>query len=427
MAKVSIIIPVYNVQDYLRECLNSVINQTITDIQIICINDGSTDNSLSIIREYEKKDSRILVIDKPNAGYGQTINCGLKKANGEYVLIIESDDFAEPNLVEKMYLKAKKYNADVVRTNYFEYDGKDRYVEMLKGFEYDKAFSTASRPDVLDVNPFYLYMCKKTYLDENNILLNETKGASYQDISYHFQVLFFAKRIVFLKDALLHYRVNRNESSINSNAKPFCVCDEFDYIWQIINNKYNINESLYKYIVRFQFTIFRDNYFRIASCYQYAFAIRWSEIIKKQKKHGWINDNMYESYEQNMICQLDKSADDLLKLYSKYNYERITIPYDVFMKGILSYVSPEKILIFGYNLNAEKINRKIKEVKGVDISGYIVSSSKMMVPNKNMITIDKLNKYDKDIFIIIAAKRQIVRNIYIQEIKKMGFDNIVIA
>ena len=426
MTKVSIIIPVYNVQDYLKECLDSVINQTMTDIEIICVNDGSTDNSLQIIREYEKIDNRIVVIDKPNAGYGHTINCGFERASGEYVVIVESDDFVEPDMAERMYAKVKEHDADIIRANYYEYNGEDFYREMLKDYPYDKPFSVDDIPSVLDVNPCNLYMCRKAYIQENEIMLNETPGASYQDISYHFQVLYFAKKIVFMKDALLHYRINRDESSINSSSKPFCVCDEFEYIWKIVNKHNPISEDIYEHIVRFQYTIFRNNYFRIASCYQYAFAMKWSGVIKKQKEAGWINNDLYEPYELEMIDNLGKSADDLFNLNSKYNYEKITIPYDVFIEVILKYVNSEKIMIFGYNLNAENISELIKSKKDSSVAGYIVSSSSMMIEGKNMITIDMLDQVDKDIFIIFAAKRQTVRNEYIPILKNMGFDNIVL-
>ena len=102
MAKVSILIPCYNVEKYIRQCLDSVVNQTLKDIEIICINDGSTDSTLDILRKYENRDNRIKVISKHNSGYGASMNIGLETAKGEYVGIVESDDFVEPNMFEKL-------------------------------------------------------------------------------------------------------------------------------------------------------------------------------------------------------------------------------------------------------------------------------------------------------------------------------------
>ena len=138
MCKLSIIVPVCNVEKYLRECLESLINQTLKDIEIICINDGSKDHSLDILKEYERKDKRIYIIDKPNAGYGHTMNKGMDVAKGEYIGIVESDDFAAENMFESLYNLAIEHEADVVKSNYIAYrtekknlDGKNRtFVEM---------------------------------------------------------------------------------------------------------------------------------------------------------------------------------------------------------------------------------------------------------------------------------------------------------
>ena len=98
MVKVSIIVPVYNVEKYLSKCLESLINQTLKDIEIICVNDGSGDNSLDILKNFAQNDSRIKIIDKPNSGYGATVNKGIEHASGEYVAIFDHDDISMPNI-----------------------------------------------------------------------------------------------------------------------------------------------------------------------------------------------------------------------------------------------------------------------------------------------------------------------------------------
>ncbi|MFR2030199.1 MAG: glycosyltransferase family 2 protein [Collinsella sp.] len=144
--KVSILVPICNVERYLRECLNSLVNQTLREIEIICINDGSTDSSLSIIREYERRDTRIVVIDKPNSGYGDSMNKGIELARGEYIGIVESDDFASLNMFETLYKEAVKNDLDVVRSNYYAHRTKedsscDYLIENLAVCgSYDKVF-----------------------------------------------------------------------------------------------------------------------------------------------------------------------------------------------------------------------------------------------------------------------------------------------
>ncbi len=114
MPKISVIIPVYNTENYLKECLNSVINQTFKDIEIICVNDGSTDNSLSILEEYARTDSRIKIINQKNQGVSSSRNNGIKSARGEYIMFLDSDDLYKPDLCEKVVEKIDSQSPDIV-------------------------------------------------------------------------------------------------------------------------------------------------------------------------------------------------------------------------------------------------------------------------------------------------------------------------
>ena len=138
MPKVSILIPIYNVEKYLRQCLESVVNQTLEDIEIICINDGSTDSSPEIIREFASRDSRIKVIDKQNTGYGHSMNQGLKAATGEYIGIVESDDFVELNMFESLYITAKNNGAEVVKSEYVKQMGDYKVINICSDLSYGK-------------------------------------------------------------------------------------------------------------------------------------------------------------------------------------------------------------------------------------------------------------------------------------------------
>ena len=117
--KVSIIIPCYNVERYVRECVQSVLNQSLRDIEVIIVNDGSTDGMGEILREFANKDKRIILITQENGGYGVAVNNGIAKASGEYIGIVESDDFINPTMYEKLYAKAKDTDAEVVKCNFF--------------------------------------------------------------------------------------------------------------------------------------------------------------------------------------------------------------------------------------------------------------------------------------------------------------------
>ena len=123
MPAVSVLIPCFNVERYLRECLDSVVNQTLRDLEIICVNDGSTDATPDILREYAARDSRILLIDKQNSGYGDSMNRALDAASGDYIGIVESDDRADPAMFETLHDLAVKFDCDLVKSNFYSLRG----------------------------------------------------------------------------------------------------------------------------------------------------------------------------------------------------------------------------------------------------------------------------------------------------------------
>ena len=119
--KVTVVVPIYNVEKYLRQCLDSIVNQTLKDIEIIFVDDGSTDSSQKIIQAYMDKDSRVKVITKPNSGYGNSMNRGFDMAEGEYIGIVESDDYADPEMFEEMYNVDSSNQLDVVKSGFYYY------------------------------------------------------------------------------------------------------------------------------------------------------------------------------------------------------------------------------------------------------------------------------------------------------------------
>lgn len=227
MPKVSVIIPVYNVEKYLRQCLDSVVNQTLTDIEIICVDDCSTDNSLSILKEYAEKDSRIKIIEqKENQGQGVARNDALKVATGEYVGFVDSDDWIELNAFQTLYDYAKANDAQVVHFNFVEYNEhsgkykKNAFAESFKKkFHYDLLTYKKYSKDIVkkELFTFIGYVCnrisKREFLAENRIRFATTK--TLEDIFFAIGVILSAKDIYFLDEYLYYYRIRQN-STINS-------------------------------------------------------------------------------------------------------------------------------------------------------------------------------------------------------------------
>lgn len=132
MPKVSVIMPFYNEEKYLDLAIQSVINQTLKDIEIICVNDGSTDNSLNIVKKYALDDNRIIIIDKKNSGYGNSMNVGISRATGEYIGLVETDDYVLPEMFEVLYDKAKTLDLDFIKSDHYKFINNSKGEEIKK-------------------------------------------------------------------------------------------------------------------------------------------------------------------------------------------------------------------------------------------------------------------------------------------------------
>ncbi len=250
MVKVSIILPVYNVEKYLKECMDSIVNQTFEDIEIICINDGSTDNSLAILNSYASKDGRIKIISQENAGIGAARNVGMRAAEGDYIFFIDSDDFIYLDAIEDMYESAVLNDSDIVlfrRTREFDIDR----VKNHEGYNFDSIFKISGDDyreftfDYKDLKQFvlngYLAVWMKFYKRE---FLNRyddfyfQEGIAYEDGLFHVKVFLRAERMSHIPKVYYHYRKNPESVMNNSsyNMDIFKVVDSVEEF--LIDNDY---------------------------------------------------------------------------------------------------------------------------------------------------------------------------------------------
>ena len=229
MTKVSVLVPIYNVAKFLPECLQSLVSQTLKDIEIICINDGSTDESPKIIKRFTKKYPQIVVIDKKNSGYGDSMNRGLEKAKGEYIAIVESDDYVEADMCEKLYALAKQHKADIVRANYYHHTNEGDVIHhAIKNQKLEKPQTIYDDMAILyDAPAIWSAIYRKKFLEDNQIKFLPTPGASYQDTSFNIKALCSAKKIIYTDKAYLHYRTDNGGSSMKNREKMEFVVKEY--------------------------------------------------------------------------------------------------------------------------------------------------------------------------------------------------------
>lgn len=314
--KVSVVIPCYNVEKYLRQCLDSVINQTLRDIEIICVNDGSKDSTLSIIQEYADRDERVKIIDKPNAGYGDSMNRGFDMATGEYLGIVESDDYAELDMFEKLYTCAKEHDLDVVKSGFYFYYSKPEernipnpiasWTTSHRTFCPTTAFaSKMEMVEFFNIKPtIWSAIYKKDFIRSNQIRFNETPGASYQDASFNFKVWALAKRVRLMEECFLHYRQDNEASSINSPGKVYCICDEYEEMERFLDAHPVEKGILEPVMVRIQYDSYNWNYGRLAEPLQREFIQRFHDDFEKHQMHGTLRKDYFEWYKWNTIHKI---------------------------------------------------------------------------------------------------------------------------
>jgi glycosyltransferase involved in cell wall biosynthesis len=277
MPKVSIIIPVYNVEKYLPKCLDSVCNQTLKDIEVICINDASQDSSLSILQGYSIKDSRVKIVDlKENRGPSNARNEGLRLASGEFIGFLDSDDYIDDNFYESLYLKAVETDSEVVKggnlKNY--YPNGDVKVDMINSkikeskFNFNCQFTTA--------------IFSNNLLTDNNIKFPDDM-AVYEDPVFVIKASYFANKIEFV-DSVTYHRISRDDSSTRVKWDDKKLEDFLKYI-DFVNDFYK-NKDL-------------SNSNRILVCSGLANHLLLMREIKSKE-----NKDMYNKYTKKYMSQV---------------------------------------------------------------------------------------------------------------------------
>ena len=340
MAKVSILVPAYNVEPFLKECMDSILNQELKDIEVVCVNDGSTDRTLEMLQEYAAEDPRIVIIDKENGGYGIGMNTAFAKATGEYIGIVEPDDFVPKEMYRELYEVAKENDLDFVKADFYRFiTGEDGNYETglfrlsPNPEDYNKVFNPSETPSALKYTMnTWSGIYKRSFLEENHILHNTTPGASYQDNGFWIQTFIFAKRAMIVDKPYYMNRRDNANSSVHNAAKIYAINKEYDYIRGIFAKHPDLWERFkymywYKKYYSYDFTLKR-----IGKEFTDEYLDRFSREFRRAKQKGeldpdvftvfaWKNINLLisspkEFYENNYAGK-EYSSRSLLNQYGK--------------------------------------------------------------------------------------------------------------
>lgn len=317
MSKVSIILPIYNVSEYLHECMQSVVRQSLKDLEIICVDDGSTDDSLSIIQEYARQDDRIVVITGPNGGYGKAMNKGLDRATGEYVGIVEPDDYVSLTMFEDLYQVAADNDLDFVKADFYRFTRSEEgnmaltYVALdATHTYYNRVVCPEQEPDLIKFTMnTWAGIYRRAFLEQYHIRHNETPGASYQDNGFFFQTTIYAKHAMFLDKPYYRNRRDNPNSSVNRKDKVYCSCVEYDFIRDILMKDPKVWERFkeryhWKKYHNYQFTLSR-----IAPEFHYEFLQRMSAEFKRAYKLGEFHRETFTPLEWSKLTMIMDKPD----------------------------------------------------------------------------------------------------------------------
>ncbi len=401
MIKVSVIMPSLNVAGYIREAMDSVLAQTLCDIEVICVDAGSTDGTWEILEAYASHDSRIRLIKSDIKSYGYQMNLGIAAAVGEYIGIVETDDYIEADMYEGLYDAACKFDADIVKSDFemftkAESDERLTAIYSLKQhsrIEYDKVFSCDEYVSGRAKLEIYIWnaIYRRQFLLDNKVFFNESPGASFQDFSFRYQTCFFARRIVAVNRAYYHYR---RDNAGASTYNPMTV-------------EYNLRETKYTLDLlagkadEATMTAFAREVVQFAS-WPYLEMMKWSDASEGTR-------DAFEQYRKIITKFMDEgylNQDEL--------DEGLWRDANLIIEGSDVYMGYAKVLA---RINAEKELRYIKrlsEAKDVVIfgTGYVGNAAYVFLRNNGLRNIR--------VFCDNSAERQGVRMYSVEAISPMN-------
>ena len=327
MPKVSIIVPVYNVEAYLRDCLDTLICQTLRDIEIICVNDGSTDSSPEILREYSRKDSRIRIVDQANGGYGKAMNAGLEIAAGEYMGIAEPDDLLELNMFETLYEAAAANDLDIVKSDYYRLQTEGKPANVYLVYHpldahhefYNRLIDPRQEPRITRTNVHtWCGLYKTDFLRRHNIVHHETPGASLQDVGFFWRSLMHARRMMLIDRAFYKYRVDNPGSSNYDPSKVYAVVNEYSYIEKLFHED-EMETGWEVFCTHFhykKFLQFRYNIRRTAHEVRSEYIERFAEEFKRIREKGELDRTLFSETDAGDLDLLLKDPAEYLAGFS---------------------------------------------------------------------------------------------------------------
>lgn len=421
--KVSVIIPSLNAGPYIDEAISSVLNQTIYQIEIICVDAGSTDGTLEIIKKHMKQDPRIIFLQSKIKSYGCQMNMGIGRASGEYVGIVEADDYVPKQMYGELYDIAASKDLDIIKADFYRFTGtgdslNEIYFALTERQDlYRRVFEPAKEQgSMLTVNNTWCGIYRRKFLIDNDIRHHESPGASFQDNGFFFQTMMHARRVYFYNRAYYRNRRDNPGSSVFCRNKIYCICDEYGFIrgklietdmMKIYRDTYNVRLFMEYY----------GNLGRLRSSDKLEFMHRFAEDFRNLQRDGDMDITAFDEVRSEQLKGIMEDPDTYWRIHIR--------PYDEVFDKAEEY---QNIIIYGAaSVGWFVLHSLLGRGKGSNIICFAVTKKK---PGQNEIygypvrQIDHIVKMKDEAVVVIAAKSQ-YRPAMRKTAGEMGFSHIL--
>lgn len=430
---ISVILPSLNVAQYIRECIESVQNQTLNQIEILCVDAGSTDGTLEILEEYAEKDVRIRVIKSDKKSYGYQINLGIKEAKGQYIGIVETDDFIDAKMYQKLFSYVENGCPDFIKGGFYDYAEVEnrKYIcevpfggpeEVLGKLIY---FREGREKGVWNLNHIWAGIYRREFLLEKEIKLNETPGASYQDTSFSLLVGLLADTGIYAEGSYYYYRRNNENSSVKSNSKWRCVIDELEYTAQELIRKEKYSVDIQQLVWKYKPVFYFWNFLRLPEKERKLFLDEIRSELEEYTRDGVLYHLLNDSQKKMVDVMKEK---DICEYYFAKK-EELEIKY----KKLIELIKRgEKCVLVSAGSYGERmlLLQKLTGVRYIDsVADNNEARQGYMWNGYRLISIsDAVHKYKKHLFVVANKKyseeiREQLRKAGVHESRILIFDD----
>lgn len=424
--KVSVIMPSYNVVKYIDECMKSVLSQTLSDIEIICVDARSEDGTYEKLEKYASENSCIKLIQSEKRSYGYQMNIGIAAAKGDYIGIVETDDYVASEMFEKLYIAALENSLDFVKTDFYyfiDFQGerlKAPYERDVEG-NYNKVISMKKDRSAMrfpQQNTIWSGLYRKKMILDNNIKFNETAGAAYQDTGFALLCTMCSDNVMFLNDKLYYYRQDNSNASVRNDLGYAKIPMEFNWIKEeMVQRGYDADEYCMALFGYFRLVAYEWNYTRLSE----KAAKDFLDFIKDEKQIEFDNSLMHtEPSWRERVEKLISGDRETIDGY--ISYEEALYPT---MRLLLQKKKPTIILPAGkVALKVMELYETLNKDVIVSVADNSISKQGKIVNGKVIVSVEDAIRNHPDAEVLIAAKDN---KVFVEQLAHLGVEKSKIS